>query len=47
MIATWNLDLDKILQAFKVRSVIRAKTSAKPPIPEGICNKFGHFHHPL
>jgi len=46
-IATWRLDLDKILQVFNVRSVLAVKTSANFPTPERTrnkhkCNRFQH-----
>ena len=41
-IATWKLDLDKILQVFDVRSVLAVKTSANFPVPEGTCDKHKH-----
>jgi len=45
-IAAWKLDLDKILQVFKVCSVIRVKIGANPPIPEGIYNKLNRVRRP-
>jgi len=45
-IAAWKLDLDKILQVFKVCSVIRVKIGVNPPIPEGIYNKLNRFRRP-
>ena len=39
MIATWRLGLDKILQVFNVRSVIRAMTSVNFSLPEGTHNE--------
>ena len=38
-IATWKLDLDKVLQVFNVRYVLAVKTSANFPALEGTCNK--------
>ena len=46
MIATWRLDLNKILQIFNACSVARAMVIANFPLLEGARNKRGynHFH---
>ena len=38
-IAVWRLDLDKILQVFRVRSVVQMVAIADSPLLEGARNK--------